>query len=498
MFTLLDETDQRRLSVLRLLFQHADWITVGEIAQSIGASERTAQSDITYIKNKWNGKLNIEVSQKQGVHLCSRSSAVQHEITTDVFNNSVVLRFLRDLIFHPGKSLEFYYAKLFVSKSTLLRQMPKIEEYLASMDVSIEKTSGLYRLCSVNEQYLRKLLAEFYVELNLEVIMRHKADTRYVLPYAAIPIDAARLSRVVRNLIRQIDRSERGELICQDDVAVAQMAVFYLISLVRENQGFHAKSDRAFANELSEEDYGYFQTLFPHIRKENIQPIHALIAEIVEPPDSAEEALLVQSAADVFFQKLFKDMSVTCPAVNLQKLQGTLCILYSYVKACPLTVKGIFGRLNSFASSLETSNPALYKAFQSNLTQFSKSTNTDMTPVLPDLINKSFYYFPDLCRATHLKRILVLSDSGLSHAAFLSRYIQSSFNGRHFTAVDVRASYYGEALNSASFDSYGTYDILITTTLALPCIHLFKRVILFEDIPSTASLLELYNAIYLS
>ena len=121
-----------------------------------------------------------------------------------------------------------------------------------------------------------------------------------------------------------------------------------------------------------------------------------------------------------------------------------------------------------------------------------------MTPVLPDLLNKSCYYFPDLSHATRQKRELVLSDSGSYHAAFLSRFIQSYFNGRHFTAVDVHAMNYSEALDSNFFDSCGSYDILVTTTLALPILHLFKRVITFEDFPSKASLLDLYDAIYLS
>ena len=89
MLFLLDEADQRRIKLIEVLMQHSDWITIGELARLVDASERTIHSDLIDIKTKWGQKLQIDISLKNGVNMGCHNAAMLHEIQIDIFKSSV-------------------------------------------------------------------------------------------------------------------------------------------------------------------------------------------------------------------------------------------------------------------------------------------------------------------------------------------------------------------------------------------------------------------------
>lgn len=497
MITLLDDMNQRRLAILNLLVHETEWVTVGEIAQRIGASERTVQSDLTQMKNEWDARLCIEVSLKNGVLLGCRSSTVVHTAFMDAFKQSIALRFLRDLVLAPSQNLDFYISKLFISKSTFLRLLPKIEEYLGKIQIRIDKTGGKYKLCGENEQHMRKLLAEFYLEVHSECFTNRSVHMELRFASYSIPVNLERVFDIVRAMIAQIQNSERAKLLIKDELAISEMSAFLLCSLLRENQGVHIDCPVQPAGDIRLEDFQYLHSIFPAIKTEHIRPIQEFFAEVILEPKFAELAASVQYEALTFYHRLFQQMNISCSPVILRKLQTMLCLLYSYVSACPLSLDGLPKRLSSFSASLATDNPCLYEAISSGLSTFSEHLNVDMTPILPEFIMKICFYFPDISRATLRKSLLVVSDSGLYHARFLADFIRSLFNGSTFSVLDIH-SISLDAFRSPAFAQQCAqyYHILVTTTAAIPHQQLFQKVIMIEDFPSSESVWELHEVIY--
>lgn len=498
MITLLDDMNQRRLAILSLLVNTTDWITVGEIARRIGASERTVQTDLTQMKSEWDARLCIEVSLKNGVMLGCRSSTVVHAAYMDAFKQSIAMRFLRELVLFPSQNLDFYLSKLFVSKSTFLRLLPKIEDYLNRAQITIDKTNGKYKLCSENEQFVRKLLAEFYIEVRSESFTNRTVQMQLAFANGSIPVNLERVFDIIRTIITQIQNDKRAKLMSKDELVLGEMASFLLCSLLRESQGIHILCPALSTGDIHKEDFQYLKSIFPTLKPEHIRPVQQFFAQLIQEPEPEELALRVRQEALAFYNRLFQQMNVTCTPVALEKLQISLCLLFSYVKACPVTLAGFPKRFSHFSATLALSNPRLFEAISSGLRTFSDQLEIDMFPVLPELLMKICFCFPELSRATLLRNLLVVSDSGISHARFLADFIRSLLNGSNFSTIDIHAVALEDVLDPAFAQQCALYHILVTTTTSIPHQELFQRVIVIEDFPSNESIWKLHEVIYLS
>ena len=484
MLTLLDETDRRRIGILEILMQESKWITIGELAQRVGASERTLHSDIAFIKNKWGKQLQLEVSLKNGILLGFHNSANIHAILVDIFKQATAPRFLRELFFHANQPLDYYANRLFISKSTLVRLIPRINAYLAPMNGAVERTDSLYELVCKEEQYLRKLLADAYMELNLNLTHTQRSACEQNVSITSGVIDFSRLRGIVHSILHQQEDSERVSLIVHDHILITQMATFYLISLIRENQGYHVASDRPLRDEISACDLQYVKSLFPAVSKEHLQPIHAQLVQFFLESGTQEQADRFKREVAAFYSRIFDALQVTCPPRILQELEVSLEILCQYAQGCPVYLSGLFRRINGFSSSIRSYHPALYQAFEQSLSLLSDETQINLSPVLPDIITKACFLFPPLLNASPPKRILILSDSGADHAAFIADYLRTLFGGHYYEALDTALLCQENKLDPALLKKYEDFDILVTTDQSIMASNMHKNTILFEDFPS--------------
>ncbi len=496
MITLLPETDQRRLGILHLLSRQIGCLTVEEIAKQIGASERTVQSDLNYMKIEWGSVLPIEVSQKSGVRLANHSSAALHAVTISLFQRSVAVQLLREIILYPDQELEFYRSRLFVSRSTLIRVLPTINSQFAKTESCIHQMGTRFRLVSNNEQSLRKLLSEFYLELSPEIMMRRKQAGDFFLPGASLPVDRNCLYDFAQRYIRQSAPSERADLFCLDNAVLAMVTSYMLISLLRENQGFHAEHAGSARGKVTENDFDYLKKVFPRIERQHLMPILAMLEQVLLEPDSVEEAELLQREITRFYRALFEQLHLTCEPETQKNLERILCMIYSNRRTFPVALSSFPKRMQFLASALEQDHPAMYQAFQAELQTFSEHTGVDMMPMLSNLIVKVCYRFPNIARATVPKRVLVVSDSGRIHAEFIASYFKSLFNSSDFLAIDVTAIGLEEYLAPSFQQQAQQYDILTTSILPLSNLHLFETVIQIEDLPSRENRNALSEAIY--
>ena len=497
MLALLDETDQRRIFILEVLMEQLGWITIGELAQRVFASERTIQTDLVFFKNAWGDRLNLDVSQKHGVRLLCRSYATLHALSIEIVKNAVAPRLICDLFLFPDQSMEFYTNKLFTSKSTLLRQIPKINAYLSRMNVFIERGSAGLHLFSPDEHSLRKLIASSYVELNPGLTNQQCATTALAVPFAVDLVDFSKLCDLVRAVLLRAKDADAASLALSDPSILPEMTAFYLVSLVREQQGFHAESTRMETAPVSPDELHSVQKIFPSIRETQLLLIHEVLTEPFLALGADAIALLRRESA-AFYARVFSALHVSCPPQTQEKLSCSLEVLYRYALVRPIRAAGMIRRVSGFSSSLRVCHPKLYAAFQESLAVFSGAMQLDLMPNLPDLILRACYLFPALAMAAPTRKLLVVSDSGQDHAEFVANFVRALFNGTHYQTIVIQTIPYEEALHADLDARYPEEEILITTDPALLSLQTRKTVLLFHDFPSTENFGQLYDVIYRS
>lgn len=496
MLALLDETDQRRIKLLEVLARQPGWIIIGELALLVHASERTVHSDLAYLKNRWEGQLQIEVSLKNGVRLGCHHAATLHEIQIDIFKSAVAPRFLRNLFFFPHQTIEFYTKKLFISKSTLVRLIPKINATLATTTVSIERRGLCYSLFTPDEQELRKLLATMYLELNPPLAELPDVSVEWLVPGAKKPMNFSRLHAIVSDMLLLSPNREAVELVLKNSLAVPQMVAFYFVSLIREYQGFHVASDYALRSEITEQDLIYILERFPTLTRENLQPIHALLMKPFLTSDNEAEEALLDAQAHAYFTRVFVALHVSCPDEIRRQLVQTMKILYHYALIYPIYSTGFFMRINGFITSLQESHPKLYDAFSESLVAFNRAMQIDLTTSMPELILHACFLFPALGMASPPRRVFIVSDSGIEHASFIANFVRSYLNGAYYETVQVAPVSYASAIDPAFGSQLATDDIFVATAPNLMHLAPECQSILFHDFPSVENLCDLYNTIY--
>lgn len=496
MLALLDETDQRRIKLLEVLTQQAGWITIGELALAIHASERTIHSDLLYFKNQWDSQLQIDVSLKNGVQLGYHNATVLHEIQIELFKAAMAPRLIQNLFFFPHQDAEFYTKKMFISKSTLVRIIPKINAYLSASKISIARDGLSYCLLASDEQELRKLVSTLYIELNPLLMQLPDLEIEMALPNTKPAVSFSRLYKIVKSMLLQSSDREAVELVLKDTSALPQMAAFYLVSLVRESQGFHVSSSHPIASEISAQDVQYIAERFPSISPKNLQPIHGLLMKPFLVPENAAKEALLDTEVRAYFSRVLSTLHVSCPEEIQNQLVRTMKILYHYVLIYPVHVTGFIRRINGFVASLQGSHPKLFFAFSENLAAFNRAMRVDLSTSLPDLILHSCFLFPALGMASPPRRIFIVSDSGTEHAAFIASFIRASLNGDYYETVQVTPVAYASAIKPCFAESLTSDDIFITTVPDLMQQMSACQSILFHDFPSIENFCSLLNAIY--
>jgi hypothetical protein len=476
---LLDASSQRMIKILETLSVHEGWTTFADLSSMAEASERTISEDISKLRKHWGQNLNIEVSKKNGVKLRNQNTASIGLVFTDLFNNSVALRWIKELLFHPNNTVEFYKSKLFVSRSTLIRLLPKINQFLSNRGMTIQYRNNRYQFLGNDEQYLRDFSASFLLELyGLDL---QKYD---------ITIDLAVIKDLMLSIFEKNLEPQEFSWILDDDVSIAYQMMFYLVSLMREEQGYTIISNYPVEEEIDTQNLVYLQEHFPHINKDNLRPIHQFVFNQHNGWISDAEKALVTYETEVFFQRIFAVIPVSPDEDTQYMMRFMLKSLYLNAKLRPIATSTLFDRIYYFSLSLKRTSPLLYQVIEENLKPFSQNVKLEMSSKTADILFWMCLACPELCQFVQQRTALLIDDFGRQHAKFLVKVLYDFFNKKNFDFLRIDIAQYPDILTSAGSENY---DILITTIPNLPVSH--HHVFLINDYPSYKNLCEIYKAL---
>lgn len=476
---LLDVSSQRIIRILEVLAIQEGWITLSELSSAVDASERTIAEDISALKRHWGRKLNIESSRKYGVRLLNQNAASIGLVFTDLFNQSVALGWLKELLFHPNNSIEFYENKLFASRSTLIRLLPKMNRFLSDRGMKIQYQNNKYQLLGKDEHYLRDFSASFILELY------GLNPQNYDIPIDLKVIQDLFLSALEKNL----DPAKLAWII-NDDISIAYLIMFYFVSLVREDQGYIVHSDYPVESEIDSQNLSCLQIYFPNLNIDNLRPIHHYIFNQFNGWDSDAEKVLVMREAEAFLTQIFAIIPVLLDEEKLCMLRFFLESLYLKAKFRPYNTSVLFNRIYYFSLSLKRTNQPLYQVLQENTKAFLKNVNLKVTSNTSDVIFWLCLACPELCGFSRKRSALLIYDFGKAHAEFLVKFLSTFFDKGNFDSLQIDIASYPDALTLAMPENY---DILITTIPDLPVSN--QQIFLINDYPSYNDLCAIYQGV---
>ena len=237
---ILCKSHQRHLLILEILLETNDYISIASLSKLLGASKRTISDDISQLNTKYSDLLSLTISKKNGIKLVSQSVSNIEAVFRSIFSESIALQWIKELLIHPYESIEFYEKALYVSKSTLLRTLPKINSFLKGYGMMIEIIEGKCNFYGDNETFLRDFSSSFLLEL-------------YGLNFEKLDIflDLSPIANIIFKNLKNATSPENFDWVSKDDIIIVYRIMFYVVSLLRENHGYHIHSSYNVANEVS-------------------------------------------------------------------------------------------------------------------------------------------------------------------------------------------------------------------------------------------------------
>lgn len=157
---MLSKSKLRMVELVDFLYPQHDWLTIKEIADHFGCSERTIKKDLALIRNE-SQEIYTE-SSSEGIRLHVAENHGIESFYRQIFANDYVYTLLEYLLIHGETTIEKLSEDLFISVPTLYRLTHQANETL-SRNFEVKIQTSPFSLVG-NEKTIRFIIAQYYTE----------------------------------------------------------------------------------------------------------------------------------------------------------------------------------------------------------------------------------------------------------------------------------------------------------------------------------------------
>lgn len=467
---LLQHTMIRRVRLLEFLVQSNQWIATNQLTKKLNCSQQTILSDCEYFENEWPEYVVIETSKKLGIRLYMNRQHSIGELYKKMMKSSGDLSLLESLLFFPNQDTLFHKQRLYTSESSLYRSYRRLKQVLNDRNLDILHQQDTYSLVGENELQVRFFLVLYFCETYEEKEWPFPVDKQLVQDCLAILVKYFPFKQTIN--------------------AMKFLAYSFAILLIREEQGFGlTNKNNVVATKVSEVD--------ERVLTELLQPSYSAVQTIdvyrsifwwefgwVDP----KERKKVEQLAEHYLASLCSALHVTLAESNKKELIHWLQLIYVRHKLYPYQESIIHSRFTQPSTALKRNYPLFANQVSDLLYVLeAESSFPWQSHYYNEILCETFFHWNTLYKKLDKQlvtlNILIMSDLGKEHAAFLSYLIENRF--------PKRVSTYYESCNSSEALSFSKvdYDLCISN-------YLVERVdsnelIVVEDIPSPKNWLDI-------
>lgn len=466
MLKFLDTNSQRINALLLMMKDDVRWRSTKHLADTLNVSHRTIAQDITQMKSMWGHLFIIETSTQFGVRIKNLSSHDYETILFALVRESLSINFIELLFVEPFKSLDDYAEKLFTSKSTLIRTIPRINEIIKVHSIMITSKQGLYSFTSSNEPHLRKYFTRLFTDLY---------GTRY--EFFPLEFDFELIKKLTASIL------EQQKLIVN---SISYSLFFYsvLVSLVRENQGFKFTTQDEF-KPLDPTTLKRIHHSFINVNDESIQSIIEIIQEYRINLDSCDEHVIFDQAFSDLCTAIESHYRIIVNEDNRKALKVSLSNIYFKFHTYPFKASLSFDKVRHYAQSIYRQHPLAITHLKLLIKSFTLKISVDYELMVWDCIYWIVAQIPEIIANTHQRvNALYISDLSQEHANLIARVLDIHF-GSNRILVDV-------AHVNDHYELDG-YDLIITPLNNLKESSI--KTIVIHDYPNDDDLFNIYQEV---
>lgn len=484
---LLRNNERRHLEMLELLFDKNDWITVSELSKQLDSSVRIINYDLNKFRTSADDFV-IETSHK-GIRLVLNNDKSLKSIYKHILKESVSFNLLEFLLINETMSVTNLAEHLYISESSLYRQIGHINKATQKYDFKIATNP-----CRVigNEKSIRNFYTHYMYE----------RYTRIEWPYEHQKIiNNVELDLLLKTLIK----------LTNFPVDFALYGLFKLVSFVnfvRLKNKHYLNSTDINSNFLDIiPQYKGYDTTIKKINKNynrllNINFINQTFAPFVNRGFSLSYGTLQNKiATDEKLAKEFKFLDQLIDelaAENDLELENKEEILLDVLNAAYLRSYDprygyiLYNRNYYFNAIIEEHFNDFYKQLHGGIKNFlavsnMPTTQIDINYLIYILFSRWKHIIPSLRKKHQKIKILVISNRHYSHSSMIKEFIEYEFSKQ--LIIDTYIDLYLSKDILEELD----YDIIIAN-FDLPKLS-SKNCLNIENIPTFKDIKKIQNEI---
>lgn len=156
----LEANERRRLEVIEHLYANDGWLPLKELAQNTASSERILKQDMILLREQFSKEV-LQTSHR-GIRLVLPSNKDIDDVYRFILKNSLAFNFIERLIYDETKTVAELAEELFVSQSTLIRLIKKINSSLVAFYVQVQ--TNPCKMISDSEENIRYFYISYFSE----------------------------------------------------------------------------------------------------------------------------------------------------------------------------------------------------------------------------------------------------------------------------------------------------------------------------------------------
>lgn len=470
MLSILDTTSKRLIDTLKLLLKSENWLTIRQIADLLNVSEKTIHEDLNYIQNNLDDRVGLEFISPYGIRASKLSVNVFLDIQSQILLNSIPIQFILVLAKQPNQTLNDYAERLHISRSTLYRYLPKINDYFKQYGLEIRKNGSLYSIACKNEYLYRRFFSTFLFEIhgyNVKLIISEQKRTFF----------KERLTRMYSFNQEEIS-----------DLQISYYSIFYQLSIERENQNHPLAYTQTFIGQdtpFTKEEEQFLLLHEPNISLSCCTKIESAIYIHRHTLFSLTDPEFIQDVS-LFLEKLFQTFQIEDMEDEKKRLLNFVVDLCINIKYFKIPYHFFYDRFEPFSKQVELNNTAAFNLMTHLIQELSLKTELDFSIYADHLIYLFVVTLPQIIQVKLNQPILIVSGYSVDHSYFLLKMIEGQLN--------IDSSYFDNVICIHESD-LKHYDLgnfqLIISNLVLPLEP--TNYILIQDFPSKKNITSIKN-----
>ena len=418
--SVLDSPSQRQIKIIEILSEANEWVTTGKLALDLGVAAKTITDDVKIIREEWGEELKIESSFVYGIRINQSSTSILTNVFSDIFNQSMSVKWIKLIFYFPYKDLNFYADKLHVSQSTLYRLFTKINNSLNKYHIHLKRCQSVYYFSADNETVFRKFMTAFLIDVAGGDLLKIMTED------------------IMLNLETRITEKVLGIEIKENSRYLYYFIVFYYTSLYREGQGFNLSDVPPKSYATNNEAYLYACSLsgkFPRVKKEYIDSIEGDISFHFNGWENAEEREKVDLTLNSFVTDLFKQLDISFCDQQFAIFVRILKSIYIDEKNYAISYSVLFDRFSYFSAKFQQEKAGLYHYLIAKFERLSQSLKLDFTTRIDLIVYWLVTSMPQVLMYRLPQKILVISDFSESHADFIAEVLTNNLSAEQDSEI---------------------------------------------------------------